>query len=46
MVSDDTLLKYKYCKMTFTVHNYGSDKKLVSVISQNNQLIFFSLEYY
>ena len=33
MVSDEMLLSYKYWKITFIVHTYDFEKKLVSVIS-------------
>ena len=44
MVSAETLLRYPYWKIPFTVNTDASDKKLGSVISQNNKPIaFFSI---
>ena len=41
MVSDEMLLSYMYWKLPFTVHTDASDKKLGSVISDNNKPIAF-----
>ena len=41
MVSDETLLSYPDCKMTFTFHTDASDKQLGTVISHNNKPIAF-----
>ena len=41
MVSDETLLSYPYCKLTFKIHTDASDKQLGDVISQNNEPIAF-----
>ena len=43
MVSAETLLSYPYWKLSFTVHTDAYDKRLGSVISNNNKPIdFFS----
>ena len=39
MVSGETLLRYPYWTITFTVHMDASDKQLGAISSQNNKPI-------
>ena len=45
MVSDKTLLNYRYLTIQFTVHTDVSDKQLGAVISDNNKhIVLFSIK--